>query len=81
MSLVYRSSEAGTVQQWDGSAYRNLAVLPASTDRDGEVRWMRTTFELNADRFDYQGGVVGTNVLLQFSSDAVALHSIEATPL
>lgn len=81
VSLVYRSSAAGSVQQWDGSAYRNLAVLPASTDRDGEVRWMRTTFELNSGRFDYQGGVVGTNVLLQFSSDAVALHSIEATPL
>lgn len=81
VSLVYRSGEAGTVQQWDGSGYRNLASLPASTDRDGAVRWMRTTFELNATRFDYQSGVVGTNVLLQFSSDAVALHSIEATPL
>lgn len=81
VSLVYRSGEAGAVQQWDGSSYRTLANLPASTDRDGAVRWMRTTFELNATRFDYQSGVVGTNVLLQFSSDAVALHSIEATPL
>lgn len=81
VSLIYRSGEDGEVQQWNGSEYRTLSPLPASIDRDGEVRWMRTTFELSPNRLDYQSGVVGTNVLLQLSSGDVTLHSIEATPL
>ena len=55
--------------------------MPATLDEQGTVRWMRTTFELGTDRFDYQGGVPGTNVLLQVTHPAVSISRIEASPL
>ncbi len=82
VSLIYRSSTSGEVAQWDGAAYQPLAALPASLDDEGTVRWMRTTVRLDPSiLFDYQGGVVGLNVLLQLNASSVALHRIEATPL
>jgi hypothetical protein len=81
VSLTYRSAADGMVQEWDGDRYQDLAPLPATTDDEGVLRWMRTTFELNrAIRFDYQGPIPGTNVLLQITSRP-AVHMIEATPL
>ncbi|MCH9688986.1 MAG: hypothetical protein K0V04_46565 [Deltaproteobacteria bacterium] len=82
VSLTYSSAVAGTVAQWDGQQYISLAPLPATADDQGTVRWVRTTFELDPTRyFDYQGGVPGTNVLLQTSASGVAVHRIEATRL
>ncbi|MCA9686733.1 MAG: hypothetical protein KC457_31495, partial [Myxococcales bacterium] len=68
------------IGQWDGDSYLPLATLPASQTEDGVVRWMRTSFVLDGDRFDYQGAVVGDNVLLQISSLA-SVSRIEATIL
>ncbi|MEZ4446877.1 MAG: hypothetical protein R3B72_47800 [Polyangiaceae bacterium] len=79
VSLVYAATEAGTVEQWDGSSYQALATLSPTGDEGGTLRWMRTTFELNPSRFDYQGAVPGVNVLLQVTS-APAVHRLEATP-
>ncbi|MEM6290762.1 MAG: hypothetical protein AAGA54_05830 [Myxococcota bacterium] len=42
---------------------------------------MRTSVELNADRFDYQGGVPGLNVLLRATQPDIAISRLEATPL
>ncbi len=81
VSLTYASGTTGTLQQWDGVSYRTLGSMPATLDDEGTVRWMRTTFELGADRFDYQGGVPGTNVLLQLTHPAVSMSRIEASPL
>ena len=53
---------------------------PATLDQDGQLRWMRTSFLLDpAIRYDYQEGVVGTNVLLQTTS-LIDVNRIEATP-
>lgn len=82
VSITYSSASDGDVGQWDGAQYVSLAPLPATVHDDGAIRWMRGTFELLVDgAFDYQAGVVGTNVLLQLSADGVAVHSIEATRL
>jgi|GEM_PF-1987280 len=82
VSITYSSGTAGNVAQWNGSEYFTLAPLPATTHDDGQTRWMRATFELTVDgAFDYQGGVVGTNVLLQVSANGIAVHSIEASRL
>ncbi|MCC7535715.1 MAG: hypothetical protein IT379_05855 [Deltaproteobacteria bacterium] len=82
VSLVYRSSTDATLSEWDGDRYHVLAPMPATRDETGTLRWFRTTFELDRGiRFDYQPAVAGTNVLLQLSADAVAVHRIEATPL
>lgn len=81
VSLVYRASSSQRIQQWDGSSYQSLATLPATNDADGTARWMRTSFELRSDRFDYQAGVPGTNILLQLELRGTLVHSIEATPL
>lgn len=81
VSLTYASPSAGTVGQWDGSSYDELATLPATRDDEGTVRWWRTTFELDAGRFDYQDGVPGANVLLRVTSPDISVHRIEATRL
>ncbi len=81
VSLTYASGTAGVLQQWDGTSYRALGPMPATLDEEGTQRWMRTTFELDADRFDYQDGVPGTNVLLQLTHPSIALSRIEASPL
>lgn len=80
VSITYSAATAGDVAQWDGAAYQTLGSAAATLDEDGTRRWMRTTFTLDSDRFDYQDGVVGTNVLLRASSDTIAIHRIEATP-
>ncbi len=80
VSLTYAATEAGVVQEWNGENYQVLTSLPATLDEEGTVRWMRQSLLLDpAIRFDYQGGVVGTNVLLQVSAK-IDLHRIEATP-
>lgn len=80
VSITYSSADAGEVGQWDGAQYVFLAPLPATVHDDGAIRWMRATFELSVDgAFDYQAGIVGTNVLLQLSANGIAVHSIEAT--
>ncbi len=80
VSLTYAATEAGVIQEWDGDSYQVLAPLPATRDEGGVVRWMRTSFLLDPEiRFDYQGGVIGTNVLLQVTAK-IDLHRIEATP-
>ena len=71
VSLVYAAPGAGTLQQYDGTAYRPLGTLPATLDDEGTVRFMRTTLELDADRFDDQENVPGTNVLLQLTHPIV----------
>lgn len=81
VSLTYASATAGVLQQWDGTSYRGLGPMPATLDDEGTVRWMRATFELGADRFDYQAGVPGTNVLLQLTHPSVSMSRIEASPL
>lgn len=79
ISLTYQSTEAGEIQQWDGTRYHTVAVLPASST-DGINRWMRTSFLLNKDiEFDYQPSVPGKNILFQFTSEPV-LSRLEATP-
>ncbi len=80
VSLTYRATEGGAVEQWDGTAYQHLASLPATMSGDGQTRWMRTSFELRRDAFDYQGSVPGTNVLLRFTQRNIAVHRLEATP-
>ncbi|MCA9696149.1 MAG: hypothetical protein KC431_01405, partial [Myxococcales bacterium] len=80
VSLTYAAAVDGVIGQWDGDSYLPLAALPASQTEDGVVRWMRTSFLLDSDRFDYQGAVVGDNVLLQISSLA-SVSRIEATIL
>ncbi len=80
VSLTYAASGDGVVQEWDGAEYHPLAPLPATLDQDGQLRWMRTSFLLDpAIRYDYQEGVVGTNVLLQTTS-LIDVNRIEATP-
>jgi len=81
VSLTYASATEGVLQQWDGASYRGLGPMPATLDDEGTVRWMRTTFELGADRFDYQDGVPGTNVLLQVTHPAISMSRIEASPI
>lgn len=81
VSIIYSASGSGDVGQWDGAAYQPLASIPATLDEEGTRRWMRTSFTLGTGRFDYQAGVVGTNVLLRASTDAIAIHRIEATPV
>ena len=81
VSLTYSSASPGTVGQWDGSTYDELATLPASRDDEGTVRWWRTTFELDAGRFDYQDSVPGVNILLRVTSPDISVHRIEATRL
>lgn len=81
VSLVYAAGTTGELQQYDGEAYRALGTLPATIDDEGTVRWMRTSVELDADRFDYQAGVPGANVLLQLTHPEVSVSRIEATPL
>lgn len=81
VSLTYASATEGVLQQWDGVSYRGLGSMPATLDENGDVRWMRTTFELGADRFDYQSGLPGTNVLLQVTHPSVSVSRIEASPL
>ncbi len=80
VSITYSATTAGDVQQWDGQTYLGLGALPATRAEDGSVRWMRTTVMLNPDRFDYQAGVDGTNILLQLTNTPT-VHRIEATPL
>lgn len=81
VSITYRAASDGAIEQWDGERYHSLAPLPASLDRDGTVRWMRTSFVLGpAPRFDYQPGVPGDNVLLQLTQIA-SVHRVEATPI
>ena len=80
VSLSYSAATDGIVQEWDGASYHTLATLPATKDASGVVRWMRTSFRLDPKiRYDYQPGQVGTNVLLQVTSE-IDLHRIEATP-
>ncbi len=79
VSLTYASASTGSVGQWDGATYDPLATLPATRDDEGTVRWWRTTFELDAGRFDYQDGVPGINVLLRVTSPDISVHRIEAT--
>jgi len=81
VSLIYAAPTAGQLGQWDGDAYRVLGPLPATVDDEGTTRWMRATLELDADRFDYQAGVAGTNVLLQVTHPSISVSRIEATPL
>lgn len=81
VSVVYAAATTGALQQYDGESYRSLGTLPATVDDEGMVRWMRTTVELDPDRFDYQAGVPGTNVLLQLTHATVSVSRIEATPL
>jgi hypothetical protein len=81
VSLTYTGRTDGLIQQWDGERYHTLATLPATLDRDGVQRWMRTTVTLLPDiRFDYQRPVPGDNVLIQLTP-IVGLHRLEATPL
>ncbi len=81
VSLTYSANTAGTVQQWDGSRYHDLAPLTVTRDSEGSARWHRTTFELaTAHRHDYQG-VDGVNLLLQLTGTSPTIHMIEATPL
>jgi len=84
VSLVYRSAQAGLLQQWDGGKYVTLGTLPATTVPEQTVPvFFRTTFRLNRAQpyFDYQGSAVpGTNVLLQLTASGVSVYSIEATP-
>ena len=81
VSVVYAAATTGALQQYDGESYRSLGTLPATVDDEGIVRWMRTTVELDPDRFDYQAGVPGTNVLLQLTHATVSVSRIEATPV
>ncbi len=83
VSLTYRSGADGVIQQWDGASYRTLALLPATrVPGRAEPVLFRTSFRIdNAERFDYQPGVPGDNVLLQLTSYAVEVHRMEATPL
>lgn len=82
VSVTYRSSSGGRLEQYDGTVYRSLGPMPATMDDGGTVRWNRSTFLLDASRYhDYQSGVVGLNVLLQATSPDIAIHRIEATPL
>lgn len=81
VSLIYAAGTTGVLQQYDGATYRPLGTLPATVDDEGAVRWMRTSLELDPDRFDYQAGVPGTNVLLQLTHASVSVSRIEATPL
>ncbi len=81
LSLIYAAGTSGALQQYDGETYRSLGTLPATVDDEGTVRWMRTSVELDPDRFDYQTGVPGTNVLLQLTHATVSVSRIEATPL
>jgi len=81
VSITYRATSAGRVEQWDGRAFRLRALLPATEHEDGVVRWMRTTWVLDPSAaFDYQPSAPGVNVLFQFTS-RVAVHRVEATPL
>lgn len=80
VSITYRATADGQIEQWDGSAYRAIAPLPASRSDDNRVYWMRTSFVLDPSRyFDYEGHA-GKNLLLQITQ-RVDLHRIEATPM
>jgi hypothetical protein len=82
VSIVYRSATAGSVLQWDGAKYVTLAPLPATTVPQQTVPvFFRTTFRLDKSTFDYQPQVPGTNVLLEVTPSAIAIATIEATPL
>ena len=82
VSVTYSATASGTIEQWDGTAYHILAALPGTQQDDGVARWVRTTFELDPSiYFDYQAGVPGRNVLLQLSTNGVAVHRLEATRL
>jgi len=81
VSITWRASESGEVQQFDGSAYRARAPLPATVDETGAARWMRTTFVFDASAAaDYERATPGRNVLFQCTRPLV-VHRIEATPL
>ncbi len=81
VSITWLGDADAVVSQWDGSAYRARATLPATRGPDGAPRWMRSTWTLTpAAAFDYQPGVPGVNVLFQVSA-RVAVHRVEATPL
>lgn len=81
VSITWRSSAAGAVQQFDGASYRARAPLPATTDENGVERWMRTTFVFDAaTAADYERSTPGRNVLFQCTNN-LRIHRIEATPL
>jgi hypothetical protein len=79
VSIVWQSGTAGAIQQWDGTVYQPVTVLPPTIDASGTVRWARTSFRMRADRFDYEAHP-GLNVLFQVTN-RIALHRIEVTPL
>jgi hypothetical protein len=81
VSITWRSSSDGSVQQFDGASYRTRAPLPATTDENGVERWMRTTFVFDsATAADYERSIPGRNVLFQCTNN-LRIHRIEATPL
>lgn len=81
VSITWHAPTSGAVEQYDGSAYRTSAPLPATTDETGAERWMRTTFVFDASAaVDYERSTPGRNVLFQ-CTNAVVVHRIEATPL
>lgn len=80
VSITYSASADGVVEQWNGTDYVPIGSLPRTAAEDGVVRWMRTTVMLDANRFDYESGSAGTNILLQLTSTPT-VHRIEATPL
>ncbi len=80
LSLTYRAETDGEVRQWDGASYVTLAPLPSTTDKNGVVRWFRTSFLLDRARFDAQPSVPGTNVRLQLTGRP-AVHLLEGTPI
>ena len=81
VSLTYRASQAGKVQQWDGQQYHTMADLPATVDEAGREVWMRTSFVLDSSHpFDYQSSVPGVNVLFQVTN-LPSIHRLEASPV